>query len=166
MSLVHGRPPGPSSSLGLLTIVAVLVLDQGGKWLATKLLALAEPVPFLPVLTFFRTENTGVAFSFFGNAGPAILIVVTAVIGLLVLLLWSRAQDGGRLAAFGYGLIVGGAAGNLIDRVLHGHVIDFLFLHLGSRPLFVFNLADVALTIGPALLVVLYLLMPRRQPEA
>ena len=69
------------------------------------------------------------------------------------------ADGGGRrpLGAVGYALILGGAIGNLIDRIVHGYVVDFLLLHIGDWTLFVFNLADAALTLGPALLLVVYL---------
>ena len=71
--------------------------------------------------------------------------------------LLGRNRDGGRIAAAGFALILGGAVGNLIDRLRFGYVIDFLLLHIGDRTLFVFNLADAALTLGPALLLVVYL---------
>ena len=60
--------------------------------------------------------------------------------------------------------IIGGAIGNAIDRFAYGHVIDFLYLHIGDRTLFIFNLADVALTLGPMVLIVAYLFLPRRVP--
>jgi len=65
------------------------------------------------------------------------------------------------LQAAGYGLVAGGALGNLSDRVLHGAVFDYLFLHLGSLPLFVFNFSDAAISAG-ALLVVADMLLPPR----
>ena len=103
----------------------------------------------LPILDLYRVHNTGIAFSMlagFGGLGP---IVLTLAISVVVLIFWWRAREGGRLAAIGYALIVGGALGNLVDRVSRGHVVDFLLLHLGDWTLFVFNLADAALTLGP-----------------
>jgi signal peptidase II len=85
------------------------------------------------------------------------LIALTVVIALGVVGFWVRATDGGRPAAIGFALILGGAIGNLADRVRLGSVVDFLYLHLGNRPLFVFNLADAALTLGPLLLILVYL---------
>ena len=81
-----------------------------------------------------------------------------------MLVLWSRARDGGRLAAIGFALIVGGAIGNLIDRLRLGHVVDFLLLHLGDWTLFVFNLADAALTLGPIVLLLVYYRPLRESP--
>jgi signal peptidase II len=80
----------------------------------------------------------------------------------LVVVFWQRSHDGGQLVAIGFALILGGALGNLIDRVRLGYVVDFLLLHLGERTLFVFNLADAALTLGPALLIVAYFISARR----
>ena len=76
--------------------------------------------------------------------------------------LLGRDQEGGRLAAVGFGFILGGALGNLIDRVRRGHVVDFLRLHLGDRTLFIFNLADAAFTLGPVTLILVYYWPPRR----
>ena len=91
-------------------------------------------------------ENTG-----FGLV--ALPLAVTAV----VLVFWVRNRDGGRLASAGFALILGGALGNLIDRLRLGYVVDFLLLHLGDWTLFVFNLADAALTLGPLLLILAFL---------
>jgi signal peptidase II len=113
-------------------------------------------VELLPILTLYRVENTGIAFSFLSGGGLP-LMALTLVIAAVVVGFWVRANDGGKIAAAGFALIVGGAVGNLIDRVRLGSVVDFLLLHFGERTLFVFNLADAALTIGPALLIVTYL---------
>jgi len=86
-------------------------------------------------------------------ATSALMIGVTAV----VIVVWRRSHDGGRLAATAFALILGGAIGNLIDRLRFGYVIDFLLLHVGGWTLFVFNLADAALTLGPALLLIVYM---------
>jgi signal peptidase II len=82
---------------------------------------------------------------------------------VVVLLVWRRAKEQSRLIAAGYALIVGGAIGNLIDRIVHGYVIDFLLLHAGGWTLFVFNLADVALTVGPAILILVFIFRPQEK---
>jgi len=88
--------------------------------------------------------------------GGVPLTLLTVAITIIVLAFWWRTRDGGRLAAVGFALIVGGAVGNLIDRLRFGHVVDFLLLHIGDWTLFVFNLADAGLTLGPILLLVAY----------
>ena len=158
------RPPGPLSWLGLLVVVATVAIDQLSKQWALGALPEGVVIDLVPILSLYRVNNPGIAFSFLADFGGLPLIVVTVAITVVVLAFWSTARDGGRLAAIGYALIVGGALGNLVDRVLHGHVIDFLLLHFGDRTLFVFNLADAALTLGPAMLVLVYLVGGRRSP--
>ncbi len=150
------RPPGPLSGLGFGLIALVVLLDQGSKWIAETSLPYGEAFPVLPILSLYRTYNTGVAFSMFAGAGPWVLVIAMLAITAMVLYLWARADEGGRLATAGYALIVGGALGNLIDRVAHGYVIDFLLLHFRDRTLFVFNLADSALTLGPILVLAVF----------
>ncbi|MCR4282995.1 MAG: signal peptidase II [Bauldia sp.] len=150
------KPAGPLSAFGLGTVAAVVVVDQAAKLIAEARLPLGEAIDILPILTLYRVYNTGIAFSMFADSGLA-LVVMTLAISAVVIALWTRNHDGGPIAAAGFALIVGGAVGNLIDRLRFGYVIDFLLLHIGDRTLFVFNLADAALTLGPALLLVVYL---------
>ena len=157
--------PGPLSALGLAIVAGVLVIDQASKLAAERLLAFGQQIDLLPILSLLRVHNTGVAFSLGNDMGSLALVGGTALITLLVLYLWHSARDGGALVAVGFALITGGALGNLVDRVRFGHVIDFLYLHLGERGLFVFNLADAALTIGPVLLAFYYLFGGRREPD-
>lgn len=151
------RVPGPFSRLGLGIVGFVVIVDQLAKLIAEAKLGYQEYIDILPILALLRVHNTGIAFSFAHGFDSLILVVGTAVVTLVVLWLWRSATEGGTLVAVGFALIVGGAIGNLIDRALHGYVIDFLYLHLGGRGFFVFNLADVALTIGPVLLAWFYL---------
>jgi len=162
----HRRPAGPLSWLGLAVVVATLAIDQISKQWAEASLALGDPVDLLPILTLYRIHNPGIAFSFLAGLGGLPLIAITVAVIAVVLWFWWTAEDGGRWATVGYALIIGGALGNLVDRVLHGHVVDFLLLHVGDRTLFVFNLADAALTAGPAILIVVYLLAGRKPPPA
>jgi signal peptidase II len=151
-----GRPAGPLSFFGLAIIVATAALDQIAKLVAVAQLPIGSAIELLPILTLYRVDNTGIAFSFLSGSGMP-LILMTLVIIVVVIVFWVRSTDGGQIAAAGFALIVGGAIGNLIDRVRLGSVVDFLLLHFGERTLFVFNVADVALTIGPGLLILTYL---------
>lgn len=160
------KPDSPLSWLGLGIVTLILVLDQASKAWAERSLTYGEQIDLLPILSLYRVHNSGIAFSLLADFGSLALIVMIVAVTTIVLVMWWRTADGGRLAAIGYALIVGGAIGNLIDRLAYGHVVDFLFLHLGPRPLFVFNLADAALTLGPALLILVFLLPGRRSGEA
>jgi signal peptidase II len=152
-----GKPDGPLSPLGAAVVVLTVIVDQAAKFAAIAALPPRQPIELIPgLLTLFRVENTGIAFSFLAGGGLA-LAALTVVIALVVAWFWVRAEEGGRLVTLGFALILGGAVGNLIDRLRLGSVVDFLYLHLGDRPLFVFNLADAALTLGPILLIAVYL---------
>ena len=161
---VAARIPGPLSALGLSVMALTIVIDQISKWIADANLVYQQGVEFLPFLALYRVNNTGIAFSLGNSADSLILIVLTAIVTGIVLYVWRSSTDGGRLATTGFALIAGGAVGNLIDRVWHGHVIDFLFLHWNERGFFVFNLADVALTLGPILLAWVFLVQGSKKP--
>jgi len=152
-----GRPDGPLSAVGLSVVVAAVALDQFAKAVAEAKLPLGEVYDVLPILALYRVHNTGVAFSMLAGGSSAALIVFTLAVAAIVTVFWVRSHDGGRLAAAGFALILGGAIGNLVDRLRLGYVVDFLLLHVGGWTLFVFNLADAALTLGPVLLVLVYL---------
>ncbi len=158
MATGSNKPDSPLSALGLGVIGATLLLDQVSKVWAENTLTYGEQIDLLPFLSLYRVYNSGIAFSLLAGFETVGLIVLVLVVTAAVLLIWWRTADGGRLAAIGYALIVGGALGNLIDRLAYGHVVDFLYLHLGTQPLFVFNLADAALTAGPAILILVFIL--------
>jgi signal peptidase II len=152
----HARPPGPLSAFGLGIAGAVIVVDQIAKLIVEARLPEGWAIDVLPILTLLRVRNTGIAFSLFAGSGFG-LIVLPLAVTVIVLAFWAYNREGGRPAAAGFALILGGAIGNLIDRLRLGYVTDFLLLHFGSWTLFVFNLADAALTLGPALLLLVYL---------
>lgn len=155
------RPAGPLSALGLLVTIGVVAIDQAAKLWATAALTPGIGIDILPILTLYRVQNTGIAFSLFAGSG-AVLTLFTIAITIGVVVFWMRSEEGGRVATIGYAAILGGAFGNLIDRLRLGHVVDFLLLHFGDRALFIFNPADAALTLGPVLLIVVYLLFTKR----
>jgi signal peptidase II len=159
------RPDRPLSFIGLSVIGLTIVVDQIAKLVAERTLPFEQPIDLLPILSLYRVYNTGIAFSLLSGFGDLGLILLTLAITIVVLVFWQRSEEGGRFAAIGYALIIGGALGNLVDRIAYGHVVDFLYLHLGDRSLFVFNLADVALTIGPILLVAIYLFSGERSEK-
>ncbi len=137
----------------LLFIIFALLLDQASKiWVDTNL-PLEEAVPVMPFLAAFRTYNTGVAFSMFDSSSGWFIVGSRLVIVALVLWLWIRTDKQRSLYHWGFALVVAGAAGNLLDRFLYGHVIDFVLFHTQSWSFAVFNLADSYITIGACLIV-------------
>ncbi len=112
---------------------------------------------------FHHAWNRGVSFSLLtqdNDTGRWLLMALLAAISLGVGVMAWRTTT--RLSALGYGLILGGALGNLSDRAVHGAVFDFLFLHLGAVPLFVCNFADIAISAGVVALVLESLLVRPR----
>lgn len=133
----------------------VILLDQATKFLVFRVLMDMEAeMAVLPVFSLVKRYNTGISFSILATdhaIGPwvfALLAIVIAV-GLLVWL----SQTGELLPAIGLALVVGGAIGNVIDRVREGAVLDFLLFHWHELAWPAFNLADSAITIGVALLI-------------
>lgn len=128
----------------------VAVLDQLTKqWI----LATYQWGDATPVTSFFnivRVHNTGAAFSFLAGHGgwQRWFFVAIAVVAAIFILWQLRLHGQQRLSSFSLALILGGAVGNVVDRMLHGYVVDFLDFHLGGRHFPSFNLADTAITIG------------------
>jgi signal peptidase II len=141
---------------------AIVLLDQLTKWLVMGMLEPYQVVEVVPHVNLTLMFNTGAAFSFLSDAGgwqrwafAGFALVVTAVLALWLLRLGPRE----RLLAAALAFIVGGAVGNLIDRVLLGHVIDFIQVYLPFIPLALFNpwpsfnVADSAISIGVVLML-------------
>jgi signal peptidase II len=135
---------------------SVIVLDQVTKFLAETLLTFHQPVPVLPSFNLLLTYNTGAAFSFLAGAGGwqrwfFLGLGSLVSIGLIVWL--RRLKPTETRLAMALALILGGAIGNLIDRAWLGQVIDFIQLYYQHWYWPAFNLADSAITVGAALLV-------------
>ncbi|QDC00909.1 signal peptidase II [Mesorhizobium sp. 8] len=149
---------------GLLSVVAI-ALDQGIKVLVEADLPWQQPVDLLPFLALFRTYNTGIAFSMLSSLGDTGLIVIAAAVAAFVVWLAARTEPGQIAARIGFALIVGGALGNLIDRAVYGHVIDYVLFHTPVWSFAVFNLADAFITVGAALVILEEFLGWRSQPR-
>ena len=150
---------------------AVIVADQLAKSWIVHHFTPFERVRVLPVLDVILTYNTGAAFSFLSDAsGWQRWVFVALAVGISALLItWLRRLPAGTqgLLACGLALIVGGALGNMIDRLLHGQVVDFILAHWGIHLFPAFNVADSAITIGAALVILDALLESRRsRPQA
>lgn len=139
-------------ALGLSCAVAAFVLDQGTKALALRSTALAEGVEILPILNLVLVRNRGVSFGMLGGVMPwwALIVVSLAIVAVLATWLW-RAQS--RVLSVALGLVIGGALSNVLDRVRHGAVTDFLDFHFATYHWPAFNLADMAIVAGAALLL-------------
>ena len=144
----------------------VIGLDQLSKWLAASLLEPYQPVPVLSSFNLTLMYNTGAAFSFLAAAGgwQRWFFLLLALAISIALVIWiSQLKRSELWLAIALSLILGGAVGNLIDRVLHSHVIDFIDVYYGRWHWPAFNLADSAITAGAALLVIANVYGARRQ---
>ena len=147
-------------------LVAVAVaLDQWIKYLEETRLVMHEMVEVVPFLALYRTYNTGIAFSMLSSFGDTGLIVVSLAVIAFVLYLASRSTSDQWLARLGFALIIGGAIGNLIDRAVYGHVIDYILFHTPVWSFAVFNLADVFITVGAVAVLLEEFVGWRRQPK-
>ena len=134
-------------------VVALVALDQGVKYLVETNLTFQTLVDVLPFLGLYRTWNEGVAFSLLWGLDDRALVIGTSLIVLFVGWLAYRTNPTNWLARLGFTLIIGGAIGNLIDRVMLGHVVDYVLFHTPVWSFAVFNLADAFISIGAALIV-------------
>ena len=134
----------------------IVCLDQLSKWLTEKFLPFEQQVEILPFLSFFRTYNYGVAFSFLSDLGPLPLIILTIVIILFVIWLWWTLEPGRHLTAIGYAFVIGGALGNLVDRAWHLKVIDMIYFHIDALNFHfaIFNVADTFITLGAIAIII------------
>ncbi|MEW6646338.1 MAG: signal peptidase II [Pseudomonadota bacterium] len=136
--------------------VVVIALDQLTKVLATANLALHEPVPVLPLFNLTLMHNTGAAFSFLSQAGgwQRWFFVAIAVAVSAALIAWLRQlQRHQAWLAVALALVLGGALGNVWDRVMLGYVVDFIDLYYGDWHWPAFNVADSAITVGAIMLL-------------
>ncbi|MDE1460540.1 signal peptidase II [Spartinivicinus poritis] len=137
--------------------VLVIILDQVTKAVAVDVLQFRELVPILPVFGFTLAYNTGAAFSFLSDAGgwQRWFFSIIAIAVSVFLVLWlKKLKEYERWQAIALALILGGALGNLYDRVVLGHVVDFLLLHYQDNYFPAFNIADTAISIGAVMLII------------
>lgn len=153
-----------------LTVVLVLVLDRLSKLLVMDRLEVNQWVAVVPGLSLTHVHNRGIAFSLFSSGTSLSRVALHLVImAAVVLIAWMLIRDGARapMLGVGLGLILGGAVGNLLDRILYGWVVDFirLWVVIGGRvhswP--DFNLADSAISVGAGLLILHELLTWQRR---
>jgi signal peptidase II len=131
-----------------LVLVAVLALDQLTKRLVAHSISLGERIAVLPGVHLVHTRNKGVAFGL--EAGSQTLVAILVGLALLGLLVYFATHASRPLIWLATGLLLGGALGNLLDRIRTGSVVDFIQLPLGWPP---FNLADASIVLGVALLL-------------
>ncbi len=164
----HQRPPMRRPLRWLWLAVAVIVLDLATKYAASHFLSYAQPVEVLPFFNLTLLHNTGAAFSFLSEAGgwQKYFFVALAAVFSVVLAVWlTRLKPSQYLVATALALIIGGAIGNLYDRLTHGYVIDFVHLFYQNWNYPAFNIADSAIVLGAILLIIDSFKNPAEKPS-
>jgi signal peptidase II len=138
------------NALFFVISAAVFLLDQWAKYLVRSHLSMSEVIPVLPFFNIVYVDNVGSAFGMFKGLGNPLFIGISVAAIVVITAMIIKIRDN-RLAL---SLILGGAVGNMTDRIVHGYVIDFLDFYAGRHHWPAFNIADSALTLGIALLLV------------
>ena len=152
--------------------VAILVVaaDQASKWGIIEWVPLYTKVPINSFLNLTHQQNTGAAFSFLANESGwqrwFFVVLATAVSGVIIGWLWRIRKDGPVVLVAGLSLVLGGAIGNLIDRAALGYVTDFIQVWFGNWAFPSFNIADAAISVGAAFLIIDALFLSgRKKPQ-
>ena len=136
----------------------VVVFDQLTKWAIIKWVPLYEKIPINSFINITHQRNTGAAFSFLADADGwqrwFFILLATVVSGFIVIWMWRIRITGPAVIAIGLALVLGGAVGNVIDRILLGSVVDFIQVLIAGWPFPSFNVADSAITVGASFLII------------
>ncbi|MBS9437537.1 lipoprotein signal peptidase [Photorhabdus noenieputensis] len=147
----------------LWLVVVVLILDLGSKQLVLQHFHLYESVPLIPYFNLTYAQNFGAAFSFLAEKDGWqrwFFAFIAVAISVVLMVMMYRASAKKKLNNIAYALIIGGALGNLFDRLVHGFVIDFIDFYVGDWHFPTFNIADMAICIGAGLVIIDSFLSP------
>lgn len=137
--------------------IAVFFIDQVTKWAIVELVQLESigSIPLIPLLNLTWVENTGVAMGMLqaGDVDVMRWILVAATLTIAGAIMWWINSERDNVDLFAMALILGGALGNIVDRVRLGYVIDFVHFYIGDWSFYVFNVADAAITVGVVVLL-------------
>ncbi len=158
-----------SRTLGFAVAALVFALDQLTKWVVTGPLQLREvgQIYLLPIFNLTYVENNGISLGLLNATNPIgrwILVAVTSAIALAVAVWIGREKS--RIDQAALGMVLGGALGNILDRIRFGYVVDFADLHFGDfRPFLIFNVGDAAISIAVVILLLRAFLTRKDRPE-
>ena len=146
-------------------IVVIVALDQWSKWMIKTSYNLYQSEPIIEGFFYFTyVTNDGMAFGLSFPGGKTILLIVTLILtGVIMWMLWKE-KNSHNLIRYGLTLILAGAIGNMIDRILYGKVVDFLDIMIGSFNWYIFNVADSAVTSGMILFILHTIIVGEKKP--
>ena len=157
-------------SFGFAIALVVFALDQVAKWSVTGPLGvnhIGDQLVLLPFFQFTYTENNGISLGLLNattEIGRWMLVVLTSAIAVGVA--WWLGKEKNRIDQIALGMVLGGALGNILDRVRHGYVVDFADLHFGDfRPFLIFNVGDAAISIAVVILLLRAFLSRKEQSK-
>jgi signal peptidase II len=145
--------------------VLIIVFDQISKYWAVTQLPFHQTVNVMPYFDWYLTYNHGAAFSFLADAGgwQRWFFTITTIIISTVIFFWiKKLEPHERITAIALSLILGGAIGNLIDRIYLGYVVDYVQIWLGNYPWPAFNIADAAISVGAVILILTSFVDPKK----
>ncbi len=149
--------------------MVVVIADQITKWAIVEWIPLYDKIPINAFVNLTHQKNPGAAFSFLADAGGwqrwFFVALSSGVSVVIAVWLWRIRNDGQTLLAAGLTLVLGGAIGNLIDRILLGHVTDFIQVWFGSWAFPSFNVADASISVGAAFLIIDALFFSGREEQ-
>ena len=152
----------------MIAALVIVIADQATKWAIVEWVDLYGRVPLNSFMNLTHQQNTGAAFSFLAGAGGwqrwFFVVLGIAVSGVIAVWLFRIRRDGPVVLMAGLSLVLGGAIGNLIDRARLGYVTDFIQVWFGNWPFPSFNVADAAISVGAAFLVIDALFLSRPGP--
>ena len=142
----------------MVVAVTVVFADQLTKWAIIEWVPLYDKIPLNSFINITHQKNPGAAWSFLANAGGwqrwFFVVLAAGVSSVLAVWIWRIRNAGQMLLSAGLALVLGGAVGNLVDRILLGHVTDFIQVMFGSWAFPSFNVADAGISVGAALLII------------
>lgn len=150
--ILHIKPTWKWLFISLL----IIILDQFAKHWAQEYLVLDQPYEIFSWLNFAIAFNPGAAFRFFGDYGTwhVYFLSLLSLMASLAMIIWLfRLKASQKVLCFSLALIIGGALGNLLDRVRYGYVVDFIDFHIGNWHFATFNVADSAISVGAFFLI-------------
>ena len=152
--------------LWLLLAIVIIVFDQVAKWLVVNNIGITDSVKVIPgVIDFVYVKNTGAAFSFLSDKTYGIVILTAISLIFCAVVVWYvfRNKPQNKLFLLSLALMFSGAVGNVIDRISRGYVVDFIETTFIKFP--VFNVADIAITVGAVLLVIYILFFDKNKTD-
>lgn len=145
----------------------IVILDQLTKWAIMKWVPLYDKIPVNTFINITHQQNRGAAFSFLADAAGwqrwFFIVLATVVSSVIAVWIWRIRHEGPLILAAGLALVLGGAIGNVIDRLVHGHVVDFIQVLILGWPFPSFNVADSAISVGAVFLIIDALFLSGRE---